>query len=191
MLEFLFILTAIFGSDHQQAAKITDTPFKTEASIDFLGNPIGTDPFPEFTAALTDCLTYFDEGDLTVFDEGTETTEGVGMLSVFYPTMTNPPKFQIAVTQRAGILNCGGTGTATPKAAEIDTKAHPFLSTLLKRHELVEVKFPEPARVWANCDTGGDRFVMLVPAAGDLVMLSASGNEPTAKVYCDAFGVKE
>lgn len=189
MLEILIIssFVSLVSTINPDAANPAEPKMAGTTTVQ---EPALPDLFPAFTAALTDCLDYFDNGNVAVFEDGSEIIEGVGSFSVFYPKMENPPKMQIAVSQRAGVLTCGGTGAAAPRADEIDTTARLKLNQIFAGQNMVEVAFPAPTRVWANCGAGDDRFVMMVPGAGDIVVLSANGNEPTAKVYCDTFGVK-
>jgi len=150
---------------------------------------VSASPFPGFSAALGDCLDYVTTGDLAVFEGNTEISNAGIATSVMYPSMADM-EFQLAASQQGDTRTCGGAGNGAPKMTRFDEDMGPIVLPMFAAHDLVEVAFPEPSRVWANCETGGDMFVMIVSAANDFPVLSVTGPEPVARTYCDVFGVK-
>ncbi len=126
-------------------------------------------------------------GDVSVFDDGAEVNTSGVAASVMYPAMAGM-QFQIVASQQGDTRTCGGTGPGAPRITELDTAVS--LLPLFQANNLVEVAFPPPGRVWANCGSGDNTFVMLVPGANDFAVLNVNGPDAVAATYCTVFGVK-
>ncbi|MEL6607655.1 MAG: hypothetical protein AAFO93_01970 [Pseudomonadota bacterium] len=139
--------------------------------------------YPEFSAGLVDCLSFNREGhDAPIGEDGTINGDGFAY-TIFYPELTQPFPFMVAVSSSGGILNCSGQGAAS---LPIDDPLWPEVETLMEAAGMIEMDFPPPVRVYADCEAG--RAVMFSDAGGTYLFAAMTGPNPAS--YCANFGPK-
>ncbi len=146
---------------------------------------------PEYAAGLVDCLSFLEAGhDVEIGQAGQVLGEGFAY-SIFYPQVTQPIDFVVAVSSSGGVLNCSGQG-ALALPSEVSTQGADgdwvHVEALLAAAGMVELAFPAPLplRAYGNCDAG--RAMLFSDNAGLLIFAGFTG--ANADQYCTTFGPK-